>query len=689
MNTTKTDSIPAGDGALSEAELRREITALLGSKGIDEHRAKRLRKQWKLHQDGAKPDGSTNDSADDSLAALFVELRERIHAQVALREKQFARVENTLQQLRTSLSNGDVKQSQQLEQSVVDTLNQITGLSSQRRRKIITELEALQPKLRKLAGWRKWGTVQAREKLIREIKDIHNSGASPEKIARRIQRARQEWQEWDNAGEGPNKKLYAVFDRECTTAYAPCQAHFDRQKQQRQQSSETREQLCAQLEQEFEQIEWRDPDWKKLRQLLHARTIEWRNTGAPDHKQRKLLQQRFDAIIARFDQPLERERRRNYKIREKLTEEADLLAQRDDSGAEPVAVQAKLQADLQAELQTLKKKWVVTVPSTRGKEQALWKKFAESCDKVEAKRNRARKDFVRTLKQNLKAGEALCAEIETACRGDAETDAGIHAKPAPSNPDQSNPGQSNLAQSNLNQWKERWEQLGEMPKASIVKITARYRDAVKQAQKTLAKAGIDEEIRRQNLLRQKSLLCVEVEALAVRGDSGEAALTDLASRWDGLDSLPDEAEQTIGDRYRLASAAVLDRDARRQLEDSMPANLETLHGLLLRLEILAGLDSPVEFSRQRMALQIDRLSAVMGRAGQHQASSADRLIADILLVGAVDQSQHTAAFERLDQCLTSIQHKKAEPGKTGPDKTLPKKPSPKKPPKKNPPNKTR
>ena len=96
-------------------------------------------------------DGSTNDSADDSLAALFVELRERIHAQVALREKQFARVENTLQQLRASLSNGDVKQSQQLEQSVVDTLNQITGLSSQRRRKIITELEALQPKLRKLA----------------------------------------------------------------------------------------------------------------------------------------------------------------------------------------------------------------------------------------------------------------------------------------------------------------------------------------------------------------------------------------------------------------------------------------------------------------------------------------------------------------------------------------------------------
>ena len=179
MNTTKTDSIPAGDGALSEAELRREITALLGSKGIDEHRAKRLRKQWKLHQDGAKPDGSTNDSADESLAALFVELRERIHAQVALREKQFARVENTLQQLRTSLSNGDVKQSQQLEQSVVDTLNQITGLSSQRRRKIITELEALQPKLRKLADWRKWGTVQAREKLIREIKDIHNSGASP------------------------------------------------------------------------------------------------------------------------------------------------------------------------------------------------------------------------------------------------------------------------------------------------------------------------------------------------------------------------------------------------------------------------------------------------------------------------------------------------------------------------------
>ena len=628
MNDTKTDRPCVSGDNSGDAQLRREVNALLAAKsGIDEHKAKHLRKRW-----SARPnEGEGADAPDDSLAALFVRLRERVHEQVELRERQFTEVEEKLVQLRGCLENGDVKQSQELEQSVVDGLNRITRLSSPRRQRIITGLEALRPKLHKLTDWRKWGTVQAREKMIEEIKGIHQSGATLAKIARRIQQARQEWQQWDSAGEGGDKKLYGIFDRACVKAYQPCQAHFDRQKAQRKQNSDAREQICALLEREFEGIEWRDLQWKKTQQLVQTQMREWRSSGPADFKLRKPLQQRFDAIVEKFDERLGRERQRNCKIREKLIADVEQLAEGQDTGA------------ALAELRDLKKQWVPTVTSSRAKEQALWKRFTRACDKVHAKRERERKDFARTLEQNLKAKEALCAEIEANCRSTDANHEEIRA--------------------GLGRWQAQWAQLGEVPKASGKKISTRYRNAIAEAQKVLAKAGVDEARRLQDLLRQKSLVCADIETSALAGATDNKRATqsedltkDMTERWDALAPLPDDLEQAISERYQLACAAVVEADALQRLTDAIPANLETLHKLLLQLEILVEVDSPAEFSRQRMALQIERLSVAMGKAGADETKSADGLIRDILLAGAVDGAQHRLAFARLDRCLEKLGH---------------------------------
>ena len=614
MDNAKADNPPAGaDNAPDAApDLRREIRALLDAEskdGIDEHRAKRLRKQWAAYQDAG--------GADAALAALFAELRERIHAQVALREKQYAQVEAQLQQLRAGVKSGDLAQARRLEQSTLNVLNAIAGLSSQRRQKITAELEALQPELHELSAWRKWGTVQAREKMIREMANIHQSGASFEKIAQRIQQARKEWRAWEKTGEGASKKLQEAFERECTRAYQPCQVHFDAQKTQRQQNSQTREQICLSLEEAYEQAEWRNPDWKQLQQLMRGKTNDWRNAGQSDYKLRKPLQRRFDAIVEKFDERLDRERRRNYKIREKLVEEVEQLAQREDTVA------------ALAELQTLKKQWAPTVTSARRKEQAIWKRFTHACDQVAAKRKLERKDFALTLKKNLADREALCAEIEACHQGAPDTHAEIGA--------------------HLAQWQTRWEQLGEAPKAEAAKIEKRYRHAVTQAKKALAKAGLDAEIRLLSLLREKSLLCASIEALAVGG--GDADFKTLSQRWESLPALPDDLEPIIAERYRLASAAIQDETAAQQLRNSLPANLEALHALLLQLEILTEVESPAEFSRQRMALQVKRLSAAMGKAEANDNKSAEQLIRDILLIGAVEEEQRKAGFVRFECCL--------------------------------------
>ncbi len=241
-----------------------------------------------------------------------------------------------------------------------------------------------------------------------------------------------------------------------------------------------------------------------------------------------------------------------------------------------------------------------------------------------------RKDFALTLKKNLADREALCAEIEACHQGAPDTHAEIGA--------------------HLAQWQTRWEQLGEAPKAEAGKIEKRYRHAVTQAKKALAKAGLDAEIRLQNLLREKSLLCASIEALVVAGGD-TADFKTLSQRWESLPPLPDDLEPIIAERYRLASAALQDETAAQQLRNSLSANLEALHALLLQLEILTEVESPAEFDRQRMALQVKRLSAAMGKAEPDNNKPAEQLIRDILLLGAVDEEQRKAAFVRFECCL--------------------------------------
>ena len=647
----------------ADSHLHQGVSALLDAKGgIDEARAKRLRKQW----DALQGEGR----ADPSLVALFARLRERVHTQVALRERQFTEMEGNLAQLRTCLADGDVRQAQALEQSVVAGLNRITGLSGSRRQRIITGLEALRPKLQELTAWRRWGTTQAREKIIAEIKAIHKSGATLPQIAGRIREAREEWRQWDAAGEGGDPKRYGIFDRACSEAYRPCQVHFDHQKQQRREHTRVRVQICELLEREFAAVEWRDPPWKKLQQLVQAQSREWRAVGAAEFKQRKPLQRRFAAIAEKFNERLGRERRRCYQTRAHLIDEIEQLAEREDSNA------------ALAELRTLKKQWAPTVPCARAKERALWERFTGACDKVHGKREQARKEASRMRAENRKARAALCAEIEAVGRGGS--------KNPPANP-------ATLG-ADLKGWEAQWARLGEAPKAADAadkKLAARYRNAVAGARNALARAAAEGERRMRELLGEKSEICAALEALALAGtaadadpdpDIREAKHRELTARWQACGVLSDELEQAIGARYRLAAEAVLGADALRQLQDALPANLARLHELLLQLEIRLELESPVEFSRRRMALQVGRLSTALqggrllappqggrlpappqdGRlpaplaeaeaeaeAGAEAGAtqSTEGLMRRILLVGAVDEARRRAAFKRFARCL--------------------------------------
>ncbi|CAJ2377316.1 MAG: hypothetical protein IBGAMO2_660013 [Arenicellales bacterium IbO2] len=645
-----------------EAALGRAVRALLADKkGIDEGKAKVLRRQWEARAGkngngraageaaesenpaekpaaaGAENPAQNGGANGEDLSALFEQLRERTHAQIERRDRQFAEVEKNLRELKEQLAKGDVRKLQQLERELRADLKKIPGLSEQRRKKITGELEEMQPELREMAEWRKRGTMEAREKAIGEMRDIHKSGAKLQDIARRIREAREKWRQWDLA-EGGNHKLYAQFDRACSDAYQLCREHFKKQRKKRGENTRRREEICAELEKQFDATDWRNPDWKALRTLVNARRIDWRKTGAPANKSRQALQRRFDEVMEKFEAPLERERRRNYKMREKLTAEAEALAAREDEAA------------AFAEFRRIKRDWVLSVPSERKLERALWKRYCAAGDRIFEKRKLGRKDLKNALRENLDARKALCAEMEASCKGDAR--AAIRGK--------------------LNAWQARWEQLNEAhspPKSDAEKIRSRYKSALENARRAMAQSEQAAQQAVQEELRKKSEICAQLEALAL-GESDAGKEEKLHEEWGSLKKsqheLPKESEAAVAARYELAAAALQNEDAQKSLRKSLDENLARLHGLLLQLEIHCELESPPEFAKQRMALQIERLSLAMGKTGKSNgkqnvrgnagdcAKTPDQLIREILTGGAVSDAARADAMKRLEACRVAL-----------------------------------
>ena len=320
-----------------------ELDTLLkkDKKHIDENQAKKLRKQWDQLGEGL----DASDERVQKLTARFETLRGRIHDQVEKRNASYAELENWLEALKKAIKQDDLQTSQQLEQKIINGLNRTKGLSSQRQQTVIQALEALQPKIKKLVSWRHWGTAKAREQVIEEIRNLHETEKDLEKRARRIKQAREEWKQWDNSGEGGDKKLYKAFDEACTAAYEPCRKLFEAQRKQREAASKHRATVCEALEQYYEKADWREPDWKVITTLLREQSARWRKLGPADFRDRKPLQKRYDAIMQRFDGPLDRERKRNLRSRQELIENISKLVELDDNRR---AIN---------ELQKLKKQW--------------------------------------------------------------------------------------------------------------------------------------------------------------------------------------------------------------------------------------------------------------------------------------------------------------------------------------------
>jgi hypothetical protein len=558
---------------------------------------------------------------------LLTTLQKRLRQQKERGEQVVQTFRQLLSDLEVALEHGELKTAMPLEQQARDLLTNAVGLAGHK--KLETRLQKSTSKINQLRGWCSWGNKLERENLCQQLEDLlEGDDDHPEETLRLTQKVQEAWKKlgpvgysqdlkerfqtacqtlyqryreylcrqveglleqdadqpdeharvireaqatWKQLGSlGHTQALWERFNKASNTAYEPCQTYFNLQAQERQQHLQEKEAICERLENE--QPDWEHPAWKEIYQFCRQQEHDWKNSGPIDRKTRKTIQKRYHKALQPWKDRLKEERQRGFEYRQRLIKQVDEVA-------EKLAQEADLEAAI-AEVQKLQKQWYVAIPGSRQEERELWKDFRQACDKVFDHRRLQQEAVQQEFQANLAQKIALCEQVEAMANLTGED-----LKAAPSQ---------------VKKLQEAFKKIGSVPKKTGDAIEKRLETAHKQVEVQRQAQLVAEQRSQLDLLREKVALCTFLEKGQVNSDR----VATIQASWETLPKLDNSnLETAIIQRFAQALAGGPSR-----LNEEV---LKTKNTLCVRMEILAGVESPPDGVGARMAYQVARLSEAM------------------------------------------------------------------------------
>jgi exonuclease SbcC len=469
------------------------------------------------------------------------------------------------------------------------------------------QLSAARAELNRLQAWARWGGNISREELLKAALALPGQTLAVTELAKKVGSLRERWKSLDTSAGPATNEAWRNFDAACSEAYAPAAAHYKKLAQEREQNLHNAEALISVVHASATVLSVPEAtDWKQLAQLCTQHAQAWQRLGTIERKEKKRLDRAFAQAMQALLLPLDARRAEAITLREQLIAKIIELHPTDSAALETLrGAQERWQVEAKA------------LPLERQDEQALWLRFRAACDAVFAARKQgaAAADDERRAHQQKK--EAVCAALESAL-GDAEPAIATALRDAQA----------------------AWSRIGPVPRAVEKAIESRYQDAVAALQARLALARRVVRAAQSDALRDKLRLCQQAEAvvLGIAGTEADNA-AEAASLWENLPALAVPFERALAARF--AAAVQANASHAHVLEQ----NRTVLAEELLRCEILAGLDSPEEFTRSRLQLQVDVLQSAL-KAGQKPQTTQAQLLALCTLPAALD-ARDARRIERL------------------------------------------
>jgi len=559
---------------------------------------------------------------------ILEKLKVRLQRQGERQDQEWRELTELADELEKALDDGELQHAIDVYEKARQRLKNNIGLSRQQMTTVDARLQACVPRLGELRGWRRWGTHQAREHLCEEAENLIGVELPPLDVAERIKKVRAAWKKLDNTEGAATRTLWKRFDKACEQAYEPCQAYFAAKTRERQHNLTQKQAVCEQLEHFESDTDWSRINWREADRLLRDTQKRWHKIGPINRADKKSLDRRFETALKRFDKHLQKEREREIKRRQALIAQVQELANNTD-------VQAAVNAAKRAQAE-----WQPTVQALRWEEQSLWQQFRTACDAVFARRQEEQQAADTERENNLANKQTLCEAIETLVAADAPDIEQLRAR--------------------LRQAREEWNQIGQVPKTALKAIEKRFEIAGDHMERRIQE--LQQQATRQEIqnLRERARLCVGLEELLYTPSSETVTVVETAqSEWQRLPPLPAALAERIQERFDAVCHALTENGATRDsLLNKLEFNLEEKHQLCLRMEILAGVESPPEFAQARMECQVSRLSESLihreGGKARNNLHDEARWLEESWYALGVPSDQNAPLSERFNQALIKL-----------------------------------
>lgn len=480
-------------------------------------------------------------------------------------------------------------------------------------------LNHVRAELKRLGDWARWGGNVSREELVKAVEELPALGLAMSELAKKVGSMRERWKSLDAVSGHAPKSLWERFDTACTTAYAPAAAHFKQLADERHANAAKAQALVDETRAMAASAAGEGADLKNVAAAGQRLRQMWGRLGTIDRKEKRKLDQAFDKALGQMLAPLAEQRKIETAKREQLIAEAEQMQPGDRHTLD--------------HLRRLQERWqeqAKALPLERKAEQALWQRFRAACDTIFNKRKESAHAADHERKAHLHAREALCQELETATfSGDDKAQLAAIAK-------------------TLRDAASAWHASGGVPRAAEARILQRYNAAVAtvqgQADAIKRRAGAAQA----NALRDKLRLCQALEsAIGASADGAVIDGADWQSRWSALPPLAAEYERALHGRFNAALASL---DGKRSAyAEQLERNRAKLLDEVLRLEIVAGVDSGAEFARERLKMQVEVLQSSLksGQKPQSAGSAYLQLCAMPALADARTASRIEQLFRRI------------------------------------------
>ncbi|WP_219116159.1 DUF349 domain-containing protein [Janthinobacterium sp. UMAB-56] len=454
---------------------------------------------------------------------------------------------------------------------------------------------------KQLADWARWGGNVSREELVKAGEELPAQELPMAELAKKVGSLRERWKSLDTLSGPAPKSLWERFDAACSVAYAPAAQHFKLLADERHGNAAKAQELIAETAALAAE---ESTDWKHVASASQRLRQAWTRLGTIDRKEKKRLDAEFGAALDALSKPLDTQRQIETARREQLIVEVGLLKPSERNTVDMLKA-------LQDKWQELAK----ALPLERRAEQALWQRFRAACDDIFARRKETAHAADHERREHLHARVALCEALETAVVPEGDDKA-----------------RSAFIHQLLRDTRAAWNASGPVPRASEAKIEQRYQAAVAgvqaQADAIAERAGAAQA----NALRDKLRLVQALEtSLLEGGDSADAAAWD--QRWSALPPLDAQYERSLQQRFAAAQAALGEGAA--AYVQQLQANQERLREEVLRLEIVAGVDSGAEFARDRLKMQVEVLQSSL-KSGQKPLTQVSQLMQLCAIAAATD-----------------------------------------------------